>query len=78
MSTKRKTASGVKTEAAYKTTMKANDNLLQKGSQDWIKDLHRLAIRHSHLGINPDLSLMTIGEQWGVYLWLQSVGVDHG
>ena len=78
MRTKRKTASGVKTEAAQVVQREANNNTLPTGSQDWIKDLHRLAIRHSHLGINPDLSLMTIAEQWGVYLWLQSLGVDHG
>lgn len=43
-------------------------------SDDWLKELQMLAIKHSHLGITSDLAAMTLAELWGAYCWLRSLG----
>ena len=41
---------------------------------DWLKELQMLILKYSHLGINPDLSTMTLSELWGVYCHLRALG----
>lgn len=41
---------------------------------DWLIELERLAYRYSYLGMNPDLSTMTLAELWGLYCRLRALG----
>lgn len=41
---------------------------------DWLHELQMLAVKYSHLGVNPDLATMTLTELWGVYCWLRAMG----
>lgn len=41
---------------------------------DWLQKLQTLAIRYSHLGLNPDLASLCLAELYGVYVWLRGLG----
>lgn len=43
---------------------------------DWIQKLQTLAMRYSHLGLNPDLANLSEVELYGIYVWLRNL--DHG
>lgn len=40
---------------------------------DWLQKLQTLAVRYSHLGLNPDLASLSLVELYGIYLWLRGL-----
>ena len=40
----------------------------------WLQELEALVVRHSHLGIAPDIASLSLIEAWGLHQWLIRLG----
>lgn len=43
-------------------------------SGSWRQELEELVVKHSHLGIMPDMASLSLVEAWGLYQWLSRLG----